>query len=178
MSSKAQTSPVLDLCVLLVEDNEHMRALLRALLKALGVRKICEYSDGTEALEELAATRPDFILTDLSMAPVDGLQFARAVRRLPEESLCIVPIIMVTGHTELRRIQAARDAGVTEVLAKPITAGALFQRIDEIVHRPRPFIRNPDYCGPCRRRRRDPSYLGPWRRSSDANMSEMVAIDI
>ena len=54
-----------------------------------------------------------------------------------------VPIIMITGHTEKHRVEAARDAGVTEFLAKPITAANLFARIAEIVERPRAFVR----CG-------------------------------
>ena len=166
-----------DLCVLLVEDNTHMRVLLRTLLKAMGMRRIVEYADGAEALAELGKICPDFIVTDLSMAPMDGLQFTRAVRHLPKPNLCVIPIIMVTGHTERRRIKAARDAGVTEILAKPITAGGVYHRINEIVHRPRPFVRSPDYCGPCRRRKSDPDYFGPWRRSSDTNADDTIALD-
>jgi DNA-binding response OmpR family regulator len=80
-----------------------------------------------------------------------------------------VPIIMVTGHTEKHRIEAARDAGVTEVLAKPITAGNLIQRITEIVNRPRGFVRSGEYFGPDRRRRQVPEFRGPFRRCDDAD---------
>ena len=52
-----------------------------------------------------------------------------------------MPIIMITGHTEKHQVEAARDAGVTEFLAKPITAQSLFSRIAEIVERPRAFVR-------------------------------------
>jgi two-component system chemotaxis response regulator CheY len=177
MKPNANFLPGSELCMLLVEDNSHMRTLLRTLLKGMGFQRILEYSDGAQALEQLGTTRPDFILTDLSMAPMDGLQFTRSVRRLPSQDLCVIPIIMVTGHTERRRIKAARDAGVSEILAKPVTAGGLYHRINEIVHRPRPFVRSPDYCGPCRRRKVDPDYFGPWRRVSDAGMADMVALD-
>jgi two-component system chemotaxis response regulator CheY len=166
-----------DLCVLLVEDNEHMRALLRTLLKAMGIRRIVECTEGSEALRQISVVKPDFILTDYSMTPMDGLYFTRAIRRLEDESECVVPVIMVTGHTERRRIQAARDAGVTEILAKPVTAAALYHRIEEIVLRPRPFVRSPEYCGPCRRRHAKPDYAGPWRRATDEGMGDTVAID-
>jgi two-component system, chemotaxis family, chemotaxis protein CheY len=155
------------LCVLILEDNEHMRQLLRRLLLAMGVRQIYEYADGSQALAEIRVKRPDFILADYSMEPMDGLEFTRAVRRLPDDSHCVVPIIMVTGHTERSRIQRARDAGVTEILAKPVTAAALYQRIELIVHKPRPFVRAPNYIGPCRRRRTNEDYAGPWRRKDD-----------
>ena len=161
---------------MIVEDNDHMRTLLRTLLKAMGIRRIFEFNEGQEALQQIGAVKPDFILTDLSMVPMDGLHFTHAVRHLPSESQCVIPIIMVTGHTERLRVEVARDMGVNEILAKPVTAAGLFHRIDEIVHRPRPFVRTSDYCGPCRRRRRDPEYLGPWRRSTDEN-KETVAVE-
>jgi DNA-binding response OmpR family regulator len=74
---------------------------------------------------------------------------------------------MITGHTEKSRVEAARDAGVTEFLAKPVTAHNLFSRIAEIVERPRPFVRCEGYFGPDRRRRQIEDYTGPWRRKED-----------
>ena len=64
-------------------------------------------------------------------------------------------------------MEAARDAGVTEFLAKPITADNLFSRIAEIVERPRAFVRCDSYFGPDRRRRQAEDYTGPWRRAED-----------
>jgi hypothetical protein len=64
-------------------------------------------------------------------------------------------------------VEAARDAGVTELLAKPVTAGHLFARIAEIVERPRAFVRTDTYFGPDRRRHRAEGYPGPWRRAED-----------
>jgi two-component system, chemotaxis family, chemotaxis protein CheY len=78
-----------------------------------------------------------------------------------------VPIIMVSGHTEKHRVEAARDAGVTEFLIKPITGHSLFSRIAEILERPRPFVRCDNYFGPDRRRHPLENYAGPWRRAED-----------
>src|SRR6516225_2317037 len=75
-----------------------------------------------------------------------------------------VPIIMLTGHSEKKRVIAARDAGVTEFLAKPISAKALYQRILNVVANPRPFIKTRTYFGPDRRRNVNPNYSGPDRR--------------
>jgi CheY-like chemotaxis protein len=166
------------LTALIVEDNEHMRILLRTLLKAFGIRDIHECKEGAEALRYLKLKKPDFILTDLAMAPMDGLHFTRAVRELPDETDCVLPILMVTGYTERRRIEAARDAGVSEILAKPVTPAGLFQRIEEIVLRPRPFVRTSNYCGPSRRRHNIPDYTGPWRRRDDTDLGrETVLLD-
>jgi CheY-like chemotaxis protein len=154
---------------LIVEDNLHMRTLIKSLLRALDMRDIYEATDGDEGYYELAAMRPDFVLSDLNMKPVDGLEFTRRVRTAPDSPCPFVPIIMITGHTERNWIEAARDAGVTEVLAKPVTPAGLYGRIAEIVERPRPFVRCHTFSGPDRRRRARPDHGGPWRRADDKN---------
>src|SRR5450432_3766991 len=128
MSIKINPAGLGPLHALVVEDNEHMRILIRTVLKAFGMREIHECKSGADALSYLATNKPDFIITDLAMAPMDGLQFTRAVRELPNRAECVVPIIMLTGYTERRRVEAARDAGVTEILAKPVTPAGIFQR--------------------------------------------------
>ena len=152
---------------LIVEDNVHMRTLLRSLLTALGINHVYEAGNGAEAFAILRERSPDLILTDLSMKPVDGIAFTREVRLSHASPSPYVPIIMITGHTERHKVEAARDAGVTEFLAKPITAQGLFLRIAQIVERPRPYVRCAEYFGPDRRRRADELFAGPWRRHED-----------
>src|SRR6202000_3306165 len=124
-----------NLKALIVEDNAHMRVLLRSLLQALGIRSIHESSDGASGFTELCARNPDLVLTDLSMAPTDGIHLTKQIRPSGPSPNPYVPIIMVTGHTEKPRVEAARDAGVTEFLAKPITVANLMARLTEIVDR-------------------------------------------
>jgi two-component system chemotaxis response regulator CheY len=152
---------------LIVEDNMHMRALLRELLHCVGIKDIAEASDGGAAIEQMRLGKPDLVLTDLTMAPIDGLELVRHVRMHEDSPNPFLPVIMVTGHTERQRVEAARDAGVTEFLAKPVTAHKLFSRIAEIVERPRAFVRCDSYFGPDRRRRQLENYAGPWRRAGD-----------
>ena len=155
---------------LIVEDNVHMRTLLKSLLGALGIKHAYEASNGADAFLIMRDKSPDMVLTDLSMKPVDGIQFTREVRLAHDSPNPYVPIIMITGHTERRKVEAARDAGVTEFLAKPITMQKLFLRIAETVDRPRPFVRCAGYFGPDRRRHDDAFHPGPWRRQADAEM--------
>ncbi|MDB5735662.1 MAG: two-component system response regulator [Alphaproteobacteria bacterium] len=152
---------------LIVEDNAHMRALLRALLNSVGIKDIAEAPHGEAALRVLRERKSDLVLSDLAMKPMDGLEFTRQVRNSDASPNPFVPIIMITGHTEKHRVEAARDAGVTEFLAKPITAANLYARIAEIVERPRAFVRCEGYFGPDRRRRMAEDYAGPWRRAED-----------
>ncbi len=158
-----------NLKILVVEDNQHMRILLRSLLNSLGVRDVQEAANGAAALNLIRDKKCDLILTDLAMQPLDGLDLTREIRTSEHSANPFVPIIMITGHTEKHRVMAARDAGVTEFLAKPITAQSLFSRIAEIVERPRAFVRAEGYFGPDRRRRTLENYAGPWRRHDDFN---------
>lgn len=144
-----------------------MRALLTAILRAIGVKNIFEASDGAEALQALRSHDFDLIMTDLQMEPLDGIDFVRLLRNSPDSPCPMVPVIMITGHSTMRRVAEARDVGVTEFLSKPVTARGVLQRIGLVIDHPRAFVRTEGYFGPDRRRRRDPAYAGPHRRASD-----------
>lgn len=152
--------------ILLVDDNHHMRVLLSEILKAVGVRNILEASDGAQALEAMRDQQIDIIMTDLSMQPLDGIDFVRLLRRSPDSPNPMCPVIMITGHSTLTRVQEARNAGVNEFMAKPLTARGVVERINQIVEHPRPYVKTDDYFGPDRRRRADPDFNGPERRDA------------
>ncbi|MGH6827616.1 MAG: response regulator [Rhizomicrobium sp.] len=162
--------------VLIVEDKQHMRLLLRALLSAAGVHEVCEANNGADGLTLLAERPRDLVLLDLAMEPMDGLEFTRTVRA-GKKPHCLVPIIVISGYTEQNRVAAARDAGVSEFLAKPITSKSLFARMDEILARPRRFVHHQNYCGPDRRRKPGENYRGPRRRSDDLDDLVLVPAD-
>jgi CheY-like chemotaxis protein len=153
--------------ILLVDDNHHMRVLLGEILRAIGVKHIFEASDGAAALQMMKNNQVDIIMTDLSMQPLDGIDFTRLIRRSKDSPNQMCPIIMITGHSTLQRVHEARDAGVNEFLAKPLTAKGVIERLAQVIDNPRPFVRTRDYFGPDRRRRADPNFQGPWRREGD-----------
>ncbi len=153
--------------ILLVDDNHHMRVLLTEILRAIGVKHIFEAGDGAEALQIMRTHQVDVVMTDLAMQPLDGIDFVKLLRNSPDSPNQMAPVIMITGHSTARRVAEARDAGVNEFLAKPVTARGVIERIGEIVEHPRPYIRTSDFFGPERRRKTDPHFAGPWRRSTD-----------
>ncbi|MEE8393613.1 MAG: response regulator [Rhodospirillales bacterium] len=157
---------------LMVDDNKHMRGLVKTILNALGVRNVIEASDGADAFKELRHFPADIIIVDWNMDPLDGLDFTRMVRTAADSPNPFVPIIMLTGHTEMNRVVEARDAGVHEFLAKPISAKGLYSRIRSIIERPRPFIRTKgfnSYFGPDRRRQQMPNFMGKERRKQETD---------
>ena len=163
--------------ILIVEDNRHMRILLAEILRAIGITQIYEAHDGAEGLAMMRThSSIDIVLTDLAMEPLDGIDFARLLRNAPDSPNQLAPIIMITGHFTMARIREARDAGVNEFLAKPITARGVIERIHQIIDHARPFVRTDDYFGPDRRRRNDPRHEGPWRRAADGPQARLVSV--
>ena len=153
--------------ILVVEDSTEMHVLLRKILHSLGAHHLYEASDGADALEILNIHQIDIVLTDWMMSPVDGLVFTHHVRTANDSRSSMIPVIMISGYTETRHVAEARNSGVTEFLAKPISPIALYRRIEEVILRPRQFVRAKTYTGPDRRRRNEEEYTGPRRRRDD-----------
>lgn len=149
--------------VLVVEDSASMRVLIRRLLSAFEIQRIREAVDGEDGLAQIRDVMPDVVITDFAMSPMDGIAFTRKVRLAPDTPNPYLPIVMVTGYTERRRIFQARDAGVTEIVAKPLSTLVLYNRFVAVIERPRPFVRTDGFFGPDRRRRQVP-YEGEDRR--------------
>ncbi|MES2034415.1 MAG: response regulator [Pseudomonadota bacterium] len=137
--------------VLLVDDNQHMRAIVSTILKGIGIRDVLEARDGAEGLQALRGWPADIAIVDFCMEPLDGVEFTRLVRNSPDSANPYLPIIMMTGFADRPRVVEARDAGVTELVVKPITARSVIDRLNAVVFRPRPFVRTHDYFGPRRR---------------------------
>ena len=138
---------------LIVEDNAFMRTVLLQVLKALGAGEVRMASNGADGLKELEDFPADIAIVDWEMRPVNGIEFVKTVRGSDDSSNPFLPIIMLTGYSEMHRIIEARDAGVNEFVVKPISANTLFERIEALIERPRPFVRLESFFGPDRRRK-------------------------
>jgi CheY-like chemotaxis protein len=161
---------------LVVDDNAHMRRIVRQLLHGFGSREIYEAEDGASGLEAFNGHNPDIIITDWAMPIFDGIELTKTIRQPGANANPFVPIIMLSGHSEKRRVMEARDSGITEFLAKPISAKALYQRVLSVVLNPRPFIQTKSYFGPDRRRNVLSNYKGAERRKgSDGSKTIPVA---
>ncbi len=154
------------LTVLVVDDSRHMLTLVKQVLHALGIGHILTAIDGVEAFKLMRDEPVDLIICDFKMEPIDGIEFTKLVRTSDDSPDRYVPIIMLTGHTERRLVKRARDAGITEYLAKPISAKTLYSHLIQVIEHPRPFVRAKGYTGPDRRRRQSKDN-DPKRRETD-----------
>lgn len=137
--------------ILLVDDNQHMRSIVGHVLKGVGVHHVREAKDGASALQTLREWPADIAIVDFRMSPIDGVEFTRLVRNSPDTKTPYLPIIMMTGFADQSRVIEARDAGITELLVKPVTARGVVDRLNSVIYKPRPFIRNETYFGPLRK---------------------------
>ena len=155
-----------DLNVLIIDDDRHMRMLIRNVLFALGIKDASDAGDGERALEEMKEFKPDLILCDLKMEPMDGMEFVKQLRKETDNPYRLVPIIMITAYADLEAVADARDSGINEFMAKPVSAAALEKRIQRVLKDPRPFVEAPEFSGPDRRRNKKPTPGGPERRET------------
>ena len=162
------------LTVLIVDDNKHMITIVKTLLRGFGISHFLEANDAAEAFDIVRSEHIDFIIVDYLMEILDGTDFVRLVRTGDDSPNPFVPIIMLTAYSERSKVLAARDAGVTEFCAKPVTAKELFRKVRSIVNNPRPFIRTGSYFGPDRRRVKSEHYRGPERRATETTEAEVL----
>lgn len=162
--------------VLIVDDSQSMRELMKAILRELGVTRIYQAVDGADGITALRDHKPDIVFVDWMMTPLDGYDFVRLVRKSPDSPNRTVPIVMLTGHSEIKRVRAARDIGVTEFLAKPVSARAVAQRIESIIHRDRPYVQTREFFGPDRRRK-VASFEGADQRGKPGGRERIVSPD-
>jgi PleD family two-component response regulator len=124
---KGQHAPVpaqtLNACVLVVEDHEDTRFMLRTLLEMRGGISVVEAENGEMALALARNVRLDLILMDTDLPFLDGYMATRRIRELTSASA--VPIIMLSGHAEPAAKAKAFAAGCTDYLVKPFGLGEL-----------------------------------------------------
>ena len=149
--------------VLVVEAQPNMRTLVREIFRQLGVVDIKCTDDPALAFAHIQRAAPDIVVTDWSPS-VDALLLLDLVRKSEDSPNRFLPVIVLSAFTELRHVQLARDAGMTEFLAKPFSAKLIYSRIKAVIERNRVFVRAPSFFGPDRRRRVDENYRGAERR--------------
>jgi DNA-binding response OmpR family regulator len=139
---------VQSISVLIVEDNQYMRKVVRNILVNIGVKNIHEAADGIAGLEAIRMFAPDLVILDWEMPLLNGAELVRIVRSPGVFPIPDIPIIMLTGHVQRWRVMEAANLGVNEFLKKPVSGKALLDRIAAILTRPRPMVRLGDYYGP------------------------------
>jgi CheY-like chemotaxis protein len=148
LTKKELADRIQSLCVLVVDDNQYMRKMVRNLLVNCGVKDIYEASDGIAALDTIRTVGPDVVVLDWEMPLLNGPELVRIVRSPGVFPMPDVPIIMLSAHGERWRVVEAVRLGVNEYLTKPVSAKSIHDRLVSIITQPRPAVQIGDYYGP------------------------------
>lgn len=122
--------------VLVLEDESHIRQIICRLLRQIGFRLIHDVADGAEGFKELLRVKPQVILCDIHMEPIDGLTFLRKLRGLGKPEFSRVPVIFLTADAQRETVVVAKDLRVDGYLVKPVSPKQLKERIDAVLSPP------------------------------------------
>lgn len=124
--------------ILLAEDHPLDTEITRRILENIGVEMIC-VENGKEALEIFEAKNPyyfDAILLDINMPELDGLETARAMRKISHSDAQVIPVIAMTANDAAEDVYRCKEAGMNVHLAKPVEPQKLYQILCEYVKAP------------------------------------------
>lgn len=116
--------------VLVVDDFNTMRKIVRNGLKQIGFTNVTEAEDGAKALEKLSAGEFKLIISDWNMPNMMGIDLLKAVRA--DEKLKELPFLMITAEGKKENVLEAAKAGVSNYIVKPFTAEALQEKLEAI----------------------------------------------
>jgi DNA-binding response OmpR family regulator len=126
--------------VLVIDDSIHIRTLAKAILSSNWNIDPRECDDGRSAIHELVNFRPDLILVDYEMTPMNGVAFTRLLRQGATAADPRTPVIMMTGHADREHVLAARQAGIDGFIVKPLSIRAVLERVQAVLSRPRDVL--------------------------------------
>ena len=160
---------------LLVDSDLFTRGLVANILRGFGMDSPTVGETGRMAQHHLEHHYADLVIMEGGLPDMPAADLIKWIRKQEKSPFRFVPIIVMSGYTQLRLISAARDAGANLVVKKPVSPAALFDRITWVARTARPFIETSDYIGPDRRFKNIPPPDGKMKRDSDETEAEVVS---
>ena len=117
--------------VLVVDDQESMRGMVRAYVRRLGIDNVDMAESGSEALKELMKRPYNLVVSDYHMVSGSGLDLLKSMRAHPV--LKKTPVIMVTGNSDSETVSKVVQAGVNGYVVKPVSFEALKSRVEKVL---------------------------------------------
>ncbi|AVM74132.1 response regulator [Magnetospirillum gryphiswaldense] len=117
--------------ILVIDDQEFVRTIVKKMLQQLGTGTVLEAQDGNSGMESVIRDKPDLVICDIQMRPMDGFGFVRQLRGA--EGVADTPVIMLTAHTDSSTISRAKELDIGAFLAKPVLPPALKEKITQVM---------------------------------------------
>ncbi|MEW5727914.1 MAG: response regulator [Pseudomonadota bacterium] len=117
--------------ILIIDDQEFVRTIVKKMLGQLGTGQVVEAVDGNTGLEVTVRERPNLVICDIQMRPMDGFGFVKMLRATP--GVAATPVIMLTAHTDATTVARAKELSIGAFLAKPVLPPALKEKIIRVL---------------------------------------------
>ncbi len=152
---------------LLVDSDQFTRNLVANMLRGFGMDQPTVCSTGEQAKHHLTNHYADICIFEAAQPDMPCADLIRWIRRQEKSPFRFVPIIVMSGYTQLRLISTVRDAGANIVVKKPVSPQSIYDRILWVARNQRPFVEAGDYIGPDRRFKNVDPPGGKFRRETD-----------
>jgi CheY-like chemotaxis protein len=162
---------------LLVESDRHSLALLAELLRRFGLETQIAVETGAEARAYIERAAVDLCFCEWSLTDMEGAEFVRWMRRSAPGPARFIPIIVLTGYSQMDAVVAARDAGASFVIKKPLSPQIIYDRLAWAAQSTRKFIESDSYVGPDRRFKQLGPPDGLGKRSTDLSQDVGAATE-
>ncbi|MEK9968448.1 MAG: response regulator [Ferrovibrio sp.] len=119
--------------ILVIEDESYTRMMIGGLLRQIGFNYIGEAAEGEAGFKETVRTRPQVVLCDVHMAPLDGLGYLAKLRGFANETIAATPVVFLTADKQQETVLTAKQLKVDGYLVKPVSLQVLRQRLDGLL---------------------------------------------
>jgi two-component system chemotaxis response regulator CheY len=119
--------------ILVVEDSDFVRHVVRKYLVEMGFKEVFEASNGMDGIAQLKNS-PDIILCDIEMEPLNGFEFLKLLRKQPGPEKAL-PLLFLTSSADADYVQRAIDLGVSAYLLKPVMPDTLRKKLIDVLSR-------------------------------------------
>ncbi len=152
---------------LIVDSDPFTRGLVAQMLRGFGMDFPMQCETAAQAMHHLEHHYADLCIFEAAQPDMAGSELIKWVRRQEKSPFRFVPIIVMSGYTQMRLISSARDSGANMVVKKPISPQSIYDRILWAARSERPFVETSDYVGPDRRFKDIAPPDGVHKRGSD-----------
>lgn len=115
--------------ILIIEDESHIRGIIRQILQRIGVEHIFESEEGGDGFMQTIRHRPDLVLCDIHMDPVDGLKYLQTLRTAQIEVVKDTPVVFLTSNADHETVLRAKEYMVNGYLVKPVSLNDVKKQI-------------------------------------------------
>ncbi len=151
---------------LVVDRDQYSLTLTRQMLRGFGLRTQYQARSGDEAQKFLRKTPVDLCIVEARLTDMSGYDLVHWIRRRPEEILRFMPVMLLSGYTQMRNVATSRDCGANCIVRKPFSPKVLYDHIVWSAASKRPHLESSVYIGPDRRFH-DLEDTAPARRVTD-----------